>query len=91
MTKQYKIDLYSIPVFLLEVIILLLLAYSAYYIHFQYKHEPLINGFYCDDISYRQQFAESTLTKKFILKSDELTVTALLLAVPIVVVSIQNC
>lgn len=46
--KQYKIDLYSVPVFVLEILILAGLAYAAFLIHFHYSvlHQPFISGFY---------------------------------------------
>ena len=81
-----KLDLYSIPVFILEVIILIGLAYSAHFIHFQYKHEPYLSGFYCDDISLRNEYTESKLTQQFTQPDNEIVVLALLLAVPIIVV-----
>lgn len=85
--KPHKLDLYSIPVFLLEVIILLGLAYLAHFLHFQYKHEPLISGFYCDDTAYRQHFIESNFSKAFSDEKNELPSVALALVVPIVLVS----
>lgn len=85
--RPHKLDLYSIPVFLLECIILTALGYAAYFLHFQYKLEPLLSGFYCDDISLRQKFSENRLTQQFIESDRELTVLALLLAVPLAVVS----
>lgn len=87
--KSHKLDLYSIPVFLLEVLVLIGLAYFAQYVHFQYHHRPLLSGFYCDDISYRQQFVETKLTRMFSQQQNELTLVALLLVVPIVLVSIS--
>lgn len=82
-----KLDLYSIPVFILELGILIGLGFSAHYIHFQYKHEPYLSGFYCDDISLRNEYTESKLTEQFTRPDNELVVLALLLAVPIIVVS----
>lgn len=84
--KPHKLDLYSIPVFLLEVIVLLGLAYLAAFIHFQYHHASYISGFYCDDTSFRQQFTNSNYTKYFSDKDLELATVVLLLAVPIVLV-----
>lgn len=85
--KSHKLDLYSIPVFLLEVLVLIGLAFLAHYIHFQYHYKPLISGFYCDDMSYRHQFVETKLTRIFSEEDNELTAIALILAVPIVLVS----
>lgn len=85
--KSHKLDLYSIPVFLLEVLVLIGLAYFGHYVHFQYHHKPLLSGFYCDDISYRQQFVETKLTRVFSQPQNELTMVSLLLVVPIVLVS----
>lgn len=85
--RSHKLDLYSIPVFLLEALVLIGLAYLGQYVHFQYNHKPLISGFYCDDISYRQQFVETKLTRLFSQPQNELTVVVLLLAIPIVLVS----
>jgi hypothetical protein len=82
-----KLDLYSVPVFVLELIILVGLAFAAHHIHFQYKHEPYLTGFYCDDISIRHDFRESKLVEQFARPDNELVVLSLLLAVPIVVVS----
>lgn len=89
--RPHKLDLYSVPVFLLEVIVLAGLVYGAYYLHFQYDHKPLISGFYCDDISYRQQFLDRNLAQGFTRQDNELVVLSLLLAVPIVTVSIVFC
>lgn len=85
--RPHKLDLYSIPVFLLESLILSALGYAAYFLHFQYKLAPLLSGFYCDDISLRQSFSESKFTQQFIQPDNELTVLVLLIVVPIVVVS----
>lgn len=82
-----KLDLYSIPVFLIETLILLVLTYSAYYLHFQYKPDPYLSGFYCDDISLRHEYSETKLTEQFNKPDNELVVLSLLLAVPIIVVS----
>lgn len=83
-----KLDLYSVPVFVLELIILIGLAFSAHYIHFQHKHEPYLTGFYCDDISLRHEYRESKLTEQFTRPDNELVVLSLLLVVPLVVVSV---
>lgn len=85
--RPHRLDLYSIPVFLLELLVLGGLAYSAYFIHFQYKHEPLISGFYCDDISLRQHFVESKIIQQFSRQDNELVIVVLFLAVPVVLVS----
>lgn len=82
-----KLDLYSVPVFVLELLLLIGLAFAAHHIHFQYKHEPYLTGFYCDDISIRHEFHESKLTEQFEHSDNELVVLSLLLIVPIVVVS----
>lgn len=84
--RNHKLDLYSIPVFLLELLVLCGLAYGAYYSHFQYKHSPMINGFYCDDTSYRQEYQETAWTKQFNGKEEELYVLLTLLAVPILLI-----
>lgn len=85
--RPHKLDYYSIPVFLLEVIVLLGLTYSAYYIHFQYKHEPNVSGFYCDDTTLRQHFVQTNFVRSFIKEDNEIVVIGLLLAVPITLVS----
>lgn len=85
-----KLDLYSVPVFVLELIILVGLAFAAHHIHFQYKHEPYLTGFYCDDISIRHEYRESKLAEQFSRPDNELVVLSLLLAVPIVVVSMMG-
>ena len=82
-----KLDLYSVPVFVLELVILVGLAFAAHHIHFQYKREPYLTGFYCDDISIRHEFRESTMVEQFSRPDNELVVLSLLLIVPIVVVS----
>lgn len=82
-----KLDLYSIPVFLIELLILLGLAYAAHFIHFQHKPEPYLTGFYCDDIDFRHQYSESKLTEQFNKPDNELVLLAILLAAPILVVS----
>lgn len=82
-----KLDLYSVPVFVLELLLLIGLAFAAHHIHFQYKHEPYLTGFYCDDISIRHEFHESKLTEQFEHNDNELVVLSLLLVMPIVVVS----
>lgn len=82
-----KLDLYSVPVFVLELVILVGLAFTAHHIHFQYKHEPYLTGFYCDDISIRHEYRESKLAEQFSRPDNELVVLSLLLVVPIVVVS----
>lgn len=84
--RPHKLDLYSIPVFLLEVVVLVGLAYLAHFVHFQAKFEPLISGFYCDDISLRQHFIETKFIQQFTRPDNEIVVLALLLAVPIVTV-----
>lgn len=81
--QPHKLDLYSLPVFCLELLILIGLAFSAYYIHFVHYIEPMVSGFYCDDINYRQRYQQSELTKQFQQPQNELTVLALLLATPI--------
>lgn len=86
-SRSHKVDLYSIPVFCLEIIILAGLAFAAYFIHFQYQHEPLISGFYCDDVAFRQQPIDSLVATQFSKFDSELTVVVLLLAIPIVIVS----
>lgn len=85
--RSHKLDLYSIPVFLLEVIILICLAYLAQFIHFQYQHDSMPAGFYCDDISYRQNRIEDKFIQIFSHKRDELTFVAGILVVPVVLVS----
>lgn len=85
-----KLDLYSIPVFLLEVVILIGLAFAAHYIHFQHKHEPYLTGFYCDDISLRHEYHDSKLTEQFTRPDNELVILGLLLVVPIVMVSVNH-
>lgn len=85
--RPHRLDLYSIPVFILEVFVLALLALSAYFIHNLYYLEPLVTGFYCDDKSYRNVFKESDLTKHLVHEQDELTVLGLLIAIPITFVS----
>jgi len=86
--RAHKLDLYSIPVFLLESLLLAGLAYLAYFVHFQYKLKPMISGFYCDDSSLRQEFSETKLTKQFDHRDNEMTLIILLIVVPIVIVSI---
>lgn len=81
------LDYYSIPVFLLECIVLCALAYLAYYLHFEHEHEPQISGFYCDEAAYRQQLIETKFTKQFSVRDNELVVVVALLAIPIVIVS----
>lgn len=88
--RTHKVDLYSIPVFCLELIILVGLAFVAYSIHFEYQHEPLLSGFYCDDLSYRKQPLDTLITKQFTKTDNELTLTALAVVVPIVIVSIDQ-
>lgn len=85
-----KLDLYSLPVFLLEFIVLTGLTYSAHYLHFQYKPDPYLSGFYCDDINLRHEYTESKLTEQFNKPDNELVVLSLLMAVPIIVVSIST-
>lgn len=85
--RPHKLDLYSIPVFLLEVLVLCCLAAAAYYIHFQYHHEPLLSGFYCDEVALRHTFTEDKFIQQFSREDTEQVVLALLLAVPIVLVS----
>lgn len=85
--RAHKVDLYSIPVFCLELIILAGLGFAAYYIHFEYPHEPLLSGFYCDDLSYQKQPLDTLITKQFSKIDNELTVSALVATVPIVIVS----
>lgn len=88
-SRSHKLDLYSIPVFLLEVIVLAGLAYAAYYIHFEYQHEPLISGFYCDDTSYRHNYdrSDAKLAPQITGKQDiELTFLSMTLVLPVVVV-----
>lgn len=87
--KSYKIDLYSIPVFLVELAVLAGLAYVAYLFHFQYTPEPFISGFYCDDISYRQRYNPARYTKKFDHQLDMLTIISLLAVAPVLMVSIK--
>mgnify|MGYP003729643463 CR=1 FL=1 len=82
--RSHKLDLYSIPVFFLELLVLTGLGYSAYYLHFQHNHDPFVSGFYCDDISYRQQYLESKLTQHFSKRHNEITIVILLLTVPLV-------
>lgn len=88
--KQHKLDLYSIPVFLLEVIILIGLAYLAQFVHFQLQHDSMPAGFYCDDISYRKNRIEDKFTQIFSHRRDELTFVAGILVVPVVLVSINT-
>lgn len=84
----YKLDLYSIPVFILEVIILLSLGFTAFFIHCKFKHEPLVTGVYCDDTAYRQSFNQSKFTDLFIVKEEEFMFIICLLIIPIIMVSI---
>ena len=88
--RAHKLDLYSIPVFLLECLAIAGLAYAAYFIHFQYKLKPLLSGFYCDDISLRQSFSENAYTKLFRRPDNELMMLGGLLVVPLMVVSRAN-
>lgn len=88
-SRPHKVDLYSIPVFCLELIVLAGLAFAAYFIHFQYQHEPLISGFYCDDVAFRQQPIDSLVASQFSKLDNELTVVVLLIAIPIVIVSLS--
>lgn len=87
---SYKLDLYSIPVFLLEVIILIGLGYSAYYLHLERQHEPLVSGFYCDDVAYRHRLIESNVIKRLTRKESELTLLIVVFTIPIVIVSISS-
>lgn len=85
--RSHRLDLYSVPVFLLELALLAGLAYSAYFVHFQLRYEPLVSGFYCDDVAYRQQYVESPFTKFLSNRNNEPVALALALAVPVVLVS----
>lgn len=84
--RPHKLDLYSIPVFLLELGVLVCLGLFAHFVHFQYKHEPNLSGFYCDDYTLRHNYVESKLLRQFTEADNELVVLALLLAVPIVLI-----
>lgn len=88
-TRSHRLDLYSVPVFILEALVLIALANGAYYLHYEYYIEPFVSGFYCDDISLRQKFAKSEFTTQFIQEENELIVLALLIAVPITLVSLK--
>lgn len=85
--KSYKIDLYSIPVFLVELAVLSGLAYAAFVLHFQFKPEPFVTGFYCDDTAYRQYYDPTRWTKKFDRQLDMLTIISMLAVAPILMVS----
>lgn len=84
--KSYRIDLYSIPVFLIELAVLAGLAYAAFILHFQFKPEPFVSGFYCDDTTYRQHYDSTRWTKKFDRQLDLLTIVSLLAVAPILMV-----
>lgn len=86
-SRPHSLDLYSVPVFILELLVLVGLGFAAYYLHYEYYIEPYLSGFYCDDITIRQQFAKSEFTRQFIQRENELVVLTLLIAVPVTIVS----
>lgn len=88
-SRPHRLDLYSVPVFILEVLVLAALAFVAYYLHYEYYIEPFVFGFYCDDSSLGHKFAKSEFTEQFIKHDHELTVLCLLIAVPITMVSFR--
>lgn len=87
-SRPHRLDLYSVPVFILEVLVLSVLVLFAYFIHYLYYLEPLVTGFYCDDTALRNNFHETDLTKHLIQVQDQVIILALLIAIPITFVSI---
>lgn len=86
-SRPHRLDLYSVPVFIVESFVLAALAFIAYYLHYEYYIEPFVFGFYCDDNSLGQKFSKSEFTEQFIKQDHELTVLCLLIAVPVTMVS----
>lgn len=89
--KKHKLDLYSIPVFLLEVLILCALSYAAQFIHFQYHNDSFVDGFYCDDTTLRQHYKDDgSFVQLFNQKQNEATFVVIVAMVPIILVSIKS-
>lgn len=87
--RKYKLDYYSIPVFLLEVLALAGLGYGAYYFHYEVNLKPRITGFYCDDNDYKYQPPQDKfkLMKDFENGPTELQFILLSMLSPLAIVS----
>lgn len=87
--RPHALDLYSIPVFLLELVLLGALGVFAYMLHFEWRPAPFLSGIYCDDQELNHEFRASPFaSEQFLSRDKETMVLALLLAVPITVVSL---
>lgn len=86
---KYKLDYYSIPVFLLESIILGGLGYAAYYIHCVWDNKSNPGGFYCDDNNYKYPapHSEWEMIRKFETVSSDRAFILLTMLSPLAIVS----
>ncbi|KAG9510205.1 60S ribosomal protein L8 [Fragariocoptes setiger] len=84
--NPYKVDQYSLPVFFLELIVLAALGFLAQLCHYQNHVEPLVEGFYCDDIEYRHILISGKIIKNLMGKTDEFIFIILSFVVPLVLI-----